>query len=221
MRLRAISLAFALLATAASAQDFVKTKGQLSDEDFHRLVACGAQPGKDCRIPMRYWPSNTAQAITVTRLPDIDPVLPAVSAQIDAALDNAIAEINGVGAAIHLLRLPDNMPARIRLSVRSPQALRLLSHETDPRMMPAGMVLFDPGLPERITGASIVISSRILLGETKSVVLEEVMQSLGLPFDISNDYYQRRSIFSQEANAVTRLTGQDARALSLHYPPTP
>jgi hypothetical protein len=83
------------------------------------------------------------------------------------------------------------------------------------------MVLFTPPEPDRIVGATILISSDIPLFQVNSVVLEEVTQSLGLVFDIDNPAYDRRSIFSQERNSVTVITGQDAAILRLHYPPRP
>ncbi len=210
-----------LLATAALPDDFVIAKGRLSDADFYRLVACGRPPGGICRMPLRRWPADLARDLTVTKLSDIEPVWPTTAAQIDLALDLAIDQINNAGAGIRLRRVDDNAPALIRLQVRSPRTMALISGETTQARIPAGMVMPGGASPDRITAASIVISSAIALTETNSVVLEELTQSLGLPFDISGKYYRRRSIFSQESNGVTRLTGQDITALRLHYPPTP
>lgn len=221
MRLAALLGALVIAAQPAQAQDYVKARGKLGDADFYRLVTCGRPPGGECRLPPRRWPAELASDITVSLLPAIEPVRPAVAAQVDAALDRAIATLNAVGAAIRLRRVADNSPALIRLQIRSAQTLRLLSGETDPRLSPGGMVMFAPGPPDRITGADIVILSDIGLTETDSVVLEELTQSLGLMFDISSGYYKRRSIFSQERNSVTVITGQDATALRLHYPPRP
>ena len=205
----------------ASAQDFVPAKGKLSDADFYRLVACGRPPGGECRVPLRRWPAGMASDITVTLLPTVEPVRPAVAAQIDAALDRAIATLNGVGAAFRLRRLADNTPALIRVQIRSERTMGLLSGETDRSLVPGGMVMFTAGPADRITGADIVISAQLGLTETDSVVLEELTQSLGLVFDVSSRHYKRRSIFSQERNSVTVITGQDATALRLHYPPRP
>jgi hypothetical protein len=205
----------------ALAQDFVAAKGKLSDADFYRLVACGRPPGGECRIPLRRWPPDLAADLTVTLLPTIEPVQPALASQIEASLDRAIAILNGVGAAFHLRRVDDNAPALIRVQIRSQQSMSLLSGETKRRLIPGGMVMFAAGPADRITGADIVYSAQLVLTETESVVLEELTQSLGLVFDISGDHYKRRSIFSQERNSVTVITGQDATALRLHYPPRP
>ena len=52
----ALAIAFLGLALpVAAAEDFIVTEGMLSDDDFYRLVACGAEPGGDCTKPMLHW----------------------------------------------------------------------------------------------------------------------------------------------------------------------
>ena len=34
-----------------------------------------------------------------------------------------------------------------------------------------------------------------------------------------NSYYDTRSIFSEDGNSITRITGQDAMAIRTHSPP--
>ena len=70
-----------------------------------------------------------------------------------------------------------------------------------------------------IDQAHIALSRDITLSQTHSVVLEELVQSLGLLTDILNPYYKRRSIFAEDCNCTTRLTGQDLAVLRRHYPP--
>jgi hypothetical protein len=219
MTLRGILLPLLLLAGAAHAEDFVRSKGPLGDADFYRLVTCGRPPGGQCRMPPKRWPDDLARDLTVSLLPAIEPVRPARAAQVDAALDAAIAQINAVGAAVTLRRVADNSPARIRLSIRSPATMALIANGRGAQNIPAGMVLLLPPSADRITGATILIASDIALREANSVVLEELTQSLGLVYDIDDPNYDRRSIFSQRRNSVTVLTGQDATALRLHYPP--
>ncbi len=221
MRLGFLLPVLLLLPFAALADDFVRAKGRLSDADFHQLVACGRPPGGKCQVPMRRWPDGLAQDLTVTRLPEIERVSPVTVAQVNLALDRAIAELNGVGAAFRLRRVADNEPAHIRLSIRSPRSLSFITNETQAKRLPAGLVTFASGPSGQIAGATILISSGIALTETNSVVLEELTQSLGLVFDIQNPQYKRRSIFAQDSNSVTTITGQDASALRLHYPPSP
>lgn len=221
MKLRGALLPLLLLAAPVAAEDFVRTTGPLGDADFYRLVTCGRPPGGACQIPPRRWPDTLARDLTITLLPAIEPVRPARAAQVDAALDSAITQINGAGGGLSLRRVPDNSPALIRLSIRSPATIGLIAEGRGARSAPAGMVLFTPPEPDRIVGATILISSDIPLFQVNSVVLEEVTQSLGLVFDIDNPAYDRRSIFSQERNSVTVITGQDATILRLHYPPRP
>lgn len=216
----ALALAILLVADGSAAQDFIRSKGLLSDDDFYRLVACGQQPGGVCTFLMRHWPQDLATDVTVTKLLDIDPVSPIVAAQVSTAIDRAIDALNATGAGIHLRRMPDNSPGRVQLSVRSHATMQLVSNETRPENVPAGLVVFQTDGPSRITGAVIMIDADLPLTQINSVVLEELTQSLGLPFDISNPYYLRRSIFSQERNSVTVITGQDAMALRQHYPAT-
>ena len=68
-----------------------------------------------------------------------------------------------------------------------------------------------------ILSAAIAISQEIRRREIASVVLEELVQALGLPTDIDSPAYTR-SIFSEADNATVWLRGQDAAALRRHYP---
>jgi hypothetical protein len=131
----------------------------------------------------------------------------------------AITEINGVGAGIRLHRTPDNALAPIRLSIRSRATFALLDQGPGVDLPSDGLALIPQTPADRITDATILIASDIPLTEIRSVVLEELIQSLGLVYDIENPDYSRRSIFAQSASGVTILAGQDAIALRLHYPP--
>jgi hypothetical protein len=68
-----------------------------------------------------------------------------------------------------------------------------------------------------IQSAAIAISQDIRRREVASIVLEELVQAMGLPTDIRSPAY-RDSIFSEEGNSVVWLRGQDAEALRRHYP---
>jgi hypothetical protein len=77
----------------------------------------------------------------------------------------------------------------------------------------------------RTVGSSIIASrvaiavDRVTQDKLRSIILEELVQSLGLTWDINNPYYQNRSIFGQVGDdSVTQLRGQDAMALRRHYP---
>ena len=70
-----------------------------------------------------------------------------------------------------------------------------------------------------IAKAEIYISDVIPKSLLRAVVLEELVQSLGLLTDIHNRYYNKRSVFSEVGSSTNKLRGQDAKALLLHYPP--
>jgi hypothetical protein len=70
-----------------------------------------------------------------------------------------------------------------------------------------------------ITEAVILISTHIEPADLTSVMLEEMTQTLGFIHDIEGPAYEGVSILSQTSNATTKITGQDAALLRLHYPP--
>jgi hypothetical protein len=69
-----------------------------------------------------------------------------------------------------------------------------------------------------IQAASILITSQIEAEQARSVVLEELTQSLGFLFDIENPYYEGVSILSQDSNETISIAGQDRAMLRMHYP---
>ena len=69
-----------------------------------------------------------------------------------------------------------------------------------------------------ITDASVLIAEDIAIEDIRSVMLEELFQTLGFIYDIENRYYEGRSILSQDSNATTTLIGQDRKALRRLYP---
>jgi predicted RNA-binding protein Jag len=69
-----------------------------------------------------------------------------------------------------------------------------------------------------ITEASVLIAEDIAIEDLRSVMLEELFQTLGFIYDIENRYYEGRSILSQDSNATTTLIGQDRKALRRLYP---
>jgi hypothetical protein len=69
-----------------------------------------------------------------------------------------------------------------------------------------------------ITEASVLIAEDIAIEDLRSVMLEELFQTLGFIYDVENRYYEGRSILSQDSNATTTLIGQDRKALRRLYP---
>ena len=95
--------------------DFVSAWGKVSDQDFYRIVTCGAPPGRACREPEVRWPPNRAQDLRV-RLEAIPAGFDKhLSKEMLAALDNAIAQLNGAGARLALHRVGTSEAADIRV----------------------------------------------------------------------------------------------------------
>ena len=219
--IRAAVLALALCASAARAE-FVILPGPASDDDFYRAVSCGAPPGGDCRIQHRRWPPGQSQRLTV-RVVQVQPGYPEpLAAQVDSALDTAIAEINRVGpVTLRLTRDPDAPRADI--------SVYLVDAANGEQITGTGLPFLDGTSianaqvrvrsdGPRILRAWIVFTQSLTPETAPSVVLEELFQSLGFLFDVRGPHYAGRSILDEDGSAVKSLTGQDARLLSMKYP---
>lgn len=191
----------------------------ISDEAFYRLVACAAPPGGDCTKPFIYWPEERRLALRVGIAAAADSFPDYKFDLVDAAIDAAIAEINAAGAQIYLERVyQGEMDIPVYL-VETPQGGVIASTgvaELDGSDIAIGRVAIRSRGPE-ILAATIAISQDIRRREIASVVLEELVQALGLVTDVVSPAYDR-SIFAENGNNMTRLTGQDASALRHHYP---
>lgn len=219
LRRLALALLFCLASTAASAQEFIAVPDMISDEDFYRLVACAAPPGGTCAKPFIRWPI-TRRADLRIGIADVAPSFPSYKLDlIDRAIDAAIAEINATGADVHLTRAYEGTVDIPFYLIPTPQGARITGTsiaELDGSEMAIARVALRPR-GGTILSAAIAISQDIRRREIASVVLEELVQALGLPTDIDSPGYTR-SIFSEADNATVRLRGQDAAALRRHYP---
>ncbi len=219
--MRVWALVLALWAGAAGAAEFVVTDGPLDDETFYRAVACGAIPGADCARPMARWPEDRARSLTVgiAQIDDGFPVYKLSWAR--AALDEAIAEINAAGADLSLTRRADGLPADIPVYLTGAPRGGIVAgtgyRGLDGAQIEAGLVTiwWRDG---KISSAAVALSADVRRRSIRSVMLEELVQAMGLPTDIRGPAYRGQSIFDEDSNAVIRLTGQDAAALRRHYP---
>ncbi|WP_227284923.1 DUF2927 domain-containing protein [Boseongicola sp. H5] len=209
----------ALLPVPAAAQEFVAVSEIISDDDFYRLVSCGAAPDAECTKPQIRWPRDRQLRLRVgiagvgMSFPDYKLDL------VDAALDAAIDEVNASGARLFLERAYEgafDIPVYLLDTSQGGQISGTGNSELDGATISIGRVALRSRGPD-ITAAAIAISRDIRRREVASVILEELVQALGLHTDIASPVY-RRSIFSEESNSVTRLSGQDAEALRRHYP---
>lgn len=228
--IRPLALAFGILATCLAGPSFaepdlepsdaVVTSGPLTDTAFYRLATCGASPGGKCLGPALRWNKSR---LTLRLAKGNDPIPPGFTARLMPAIRNAIDEVNGVGAGV---RLAFTNASAADITIR-PTNLTEGMVMTDspgfsgPGIMGVGYMTVWSDKTNTILDAVILISTSITETDLTSVMLEEVTQSLGFLYDIENPTYEGVSILSQTSNETTRLTGQDATILRMHYPPKP
>lgn len=201
------------------AQEFIAVPDIISDDAFYRVVSCAAPPGGDCAKPLIYWPEDRRLALRVGIASTAESFQDYRFDIVDAAIDAAIAEINGAGANLFLERVYEGEMDIPFYLVDTPQGGTILGtgvEELDGSSIAIGRVAIR-SRGEDIVAATIAISQDIRRREIASVVLEELVQSLGLVTDIASPAYEL-SIFAENGNSMTRLRGQDASALRRHYP---
>lgn len=215
------------IGSPALAADFTNSNGRLSDTDFYRAVSCKALPKAACAKGLNHWPKEVRGGISVSLVKSSGTkVSSAYAAEANRALSAAIAEVNAVGAGVKLVpyKGPLKALANIRIALVQPKGkARRVKGFTGGNGKPLKV---QNAMSLSRTVGSKIIASRIAVAvdrvgqdKLRSIILEEVVQSLGLTWDINNPYYQNRSIFGQVGDdTVTRLRDQDAMALRRHYP---
>jgi hypothetical protein len=217
-----LAILFCVAAFGAHAEvpqfDGVIADELLSDEDLYRLATCGAPPGGECRSAPRHW---RKALLTLTIAEGEDPLPGDLGNRLAAAAAHATEEINAAGAGIRIFIVATG-PADI--TVR-PTAIPEGTMMTDTPgfsgagVMGVGFATVWSGADNTISEAVILISTSITPTDLTSVMLEELTQTLGFPYDIEGTAYEGVSILSQGSNATTGIAGQDAALLRLHYPP--
>ena len=201
----------------AVASDGVVSIGKLSNDAFYRLIACGAVPEGECQGPFVHWD----QPIVTVALPPADRAMdPAIADQIDTALDQAIAALNAARFGITLQRGISRQPPDIivhRIGLKEGDRTKGIAGMTDGLEIGVGYMQINWDDALRITDGAIVIAADIAPEDVRSVMLEELAQSLGFLYDIENPYYEGVSIFSQDSNETISITGQDRAILRMHY----
>ncbi len=213
-------VAVSAMISTASAQDFIEVDGKLTDDQFYNLVACDAVPDGPCRFDPVRWAATDAQDLTIS-IYQKHPSYDTYDAASDA-LNNAVAQINSAGAAVQLRRLVDGADAHITVylsgfdsgSTIDGIGLKGVDGST---VYDAYFHIFWNGRRE-LTRGVVIFSKDLDRDEIEPVMLEEVVQSLGLLKDVRADWYETRSIFSEDSNLVTAISGQDAIVLRRHYP---
>ncbi len=210
------------LTNPARAVDFVQTEGILSDAQFYRLVSCGAVPGGACAEGPIRWPAGKAQSLTIG-FAQRDAGFPSRTARsVLLGLRNAIRQVNRIGANVQLTELRAGGTADILIYLQDVpeggqiEGTGIRGLDGVPIDIGRFHVLWDRN--REITRAAIVLSRDLSPRDAASVILEEIVQSLGLIWDIRNPAYRDASIFDEDSNRVTALRGQDIIALRQHYP---
>jgi len=208
-----------ILPSLATAQEFITVPRRLSDDAFYRLVACAAPPGGQCAKPEIRWSEERRVSLSVG-IAQMDAGFPTYKLDlVDDAIDRAIEQINGSGAYLVLERIYEGTPDIAIYLLDTPQGGIISgtgNEELDGSELAIGRVAIR-SIGGDIQEATIAISRDIQRREVASVVLEEMVQALGLPTDIQSPAYPD-SIFNENSNAVVWLRGQDAMALRRHYP---
>lgn len=206
----------------AAAEDFIVTEGMLSDDDFYRLVACGAEPGGDCTKPILHW--KTERPLRVA-LEYMDPAfLGGRQARARAAIVRAVQYINRAGAAISMQEVPGGTEADIRVYFvdtdgEGPVAGTGIEGVDGAVVTGARVTVWSRRDTRTIREAQVIFGTRLHISHYESAMIEELTQALGLLTDIRNPAYEGVSIFSQDSNASKDLGPQDLMALRRHYPP--
>lgn len=217
-------LAAGLLAAGAALGDnesLLWLDAPVSDEDFHRVVACGVPPGQRCAEPMVFWPPAVRGNLTVAFRSMKGASSAPRRALLQQALDRAIRQVNGVGADLALVRDDDDPEPQITVwdsRFTDGEQYDIPREEIWDDMMEGARVHIWWDGDRHIYRGTIVIAADLAHEDFNSVMLEELVQSLGLLTDVEGSAYADISIFSETSNAVTRLRGQDAAAIRLHYP---
>jgi hypothetical protein len=219
MRVLTFLCLFLLAAPRLGAQEFIEVPDLISDADFYRLVACAAPPGGACAKPMIRWPEAHRQTLRVGIARTAESFPSYKLDLVDRAIDHAIAEINASGAALSLTRVYEGDVDIPIYLVDTPQGGTIegtsLAELDGAQIAIARVALRSRG--GDIVAAAIAISQDIRRREITSVVLEELVQALGLPTDIQSPAYTG-SVFAETSNSAVWLRGQDAAALRRHYP---
>ena len=219
--IRAAALALLLPALPGHATEFVATQGQLSDDDFYRLVACGAAPGGPCTKPEIRWPTQSPLRVALARVDRA--FLGGKQMRARAALIRALQYLNDAGAGLRLVQTDDADIADIRIYLldtdgSAPVQNSRIEGIDGATIRGATVRVWWNNQGGEITRATIVFSTNLPISQYESAMLEELTQALGFMTDIRNPAYDGVSIFSEDSNASKTLGPQDIMVLRRHYP---
>lgn len=209
----------------AYAQDFIETSGPLTDRDFYRAVSCKASPGKNCPLRALKWPPVKQGRVSVS-LAGVQGSGPHFVSRVRNALEHAIAEINRADTGVKLRYFygPQSRLANIRVYVVQPVGPRkTIANISYP---PLNGKVADPAVTVISTLGANILSAGVALelnpalsSRLRPILLQELLEALGLAWSLKNPYYDDKSLFSISTRpSLDRIRGQDMLALMLHYP---
>lgn len=212
-------------ASRAQAQGFTRSLGQLSDRDFYRAVSCRAPPGQVCPTRAERWPLFLRGRLSIS-LAGVQGSDPHFVSRTRNALERAVAEINRANSGVQLRSVwgPQASLANIQVFIVEPKGPQKKIEQLS--FPPLIGKTADPAVAVRSKLGTTILSAGIAIEKNPSIVsrlqplmLEKILESLGLVWKIQNPFYETRSLFSPVRKSnLGRLTGQDLIALQLHYP---
>ena len=203
--------------------EYVKSDGVLPIAEFYRSVACGGADPAACGAEIVRWPAAARDGLTVG-IAQIDAAVPPmIRSRVIKTLGAAIAEINQSAAQVTLAQVNGRAARRAHIQIFLVAPDRRGRITTARSALLRGQILSSALVRMRhrgpdIQSAHVAIAADIDPDAIASVMLEELVQSLGLMTDILNPHYRHQSVFAEDCDCTDRLAGQDLAALRMHYP---
>ena len=217
-----ISAAFFLGVVGASADDHRGAESKLSDQDFYRAVACGADPGGPCTTPIVKWPKDQRHTLQIfIHEPPASFVKDKAKAVI-AAVRLAATEVNISGADIQL-EVVNTPTAPLHVYMLDAGWGDRITDSGDPILDGAKMratasaIQVEAGT-DTIERASIAVSDTVAFDIIRAAVLKAILKALGFQVAIDDPHYTGNSVFAALGHDVYAIRRQDMLALRMHYP---
>ena len=215
------------LVNVAFARDHTFSNGKLTDAQFYKSVTCKAKVDGPCQESPARWPVFISNNLTV----GLAQVQKGTSREqeriVRQALEDSVALINASGANVKLRYVTGLRASRtwVKVHIVQPQGPKhlitgvSLKGINGLRAQNARTKLY-VNAKHQIARVGVTISNTVKDPlQLRAIVLEELVQTLGLMWDIENPYYNNISIFSQSGpDNLLQIEGQDKAALRRHYP---
>ncbi len=211
------AVSLVLLAVNAAAQGFIETPdGVLDDDAFFNVVSCGVGPEEICNSAALKWPRPKARKLGIRVV--VKGKNRAYQKSVARALDQAVANINGVKADLKLQRVKGRGEITVFVTtLNAGETIKGTGSDLDGSVIEGAAVNIEWNDKTEIKKATIVMAGDLGAEEIPSIMLEELTQALGPINDIRNKAYEGVSIFSEDSNTQTKLGTQDIMVLRRLY----